>query len=148
MDILVVDPGKITGYGFLFPNREPPQFVGGELEHYDFLDHIEGVVGVVDAVVCESFHISQRTLQQRTDKQYSIGQIEILRWWCERKYHIPFTLQSPADAKRFATDEKLQQMGWYKATSPGEKGHRRDAARHALLYGINKRLIDPRRLLV
>jgi hypothetical protein len=143
---LVVDPGKLTGYGLYFPERG--EFLGGELEHFEFLDHFDGLVAdtMVRGVVWESFHISQRTLQQRTDIPYSIEQIGVMRWRC-KQLNKPYVSQTPGEAKGFATDAKLQALGWFKATSPGEKGHRRDAARHALLFGVNSRRIDPKRFI-
>lgn len=68
--------------------------------------------------------------------------------WC-RKAGIAFEEQSRT-AKRFDSNgSKLKRIGWWKPADgvKGEAGHRRDAARHALKWGVDHGLIDPKGLL-
>lgn len=88
--------------------------------------------GEVSDVVCESFTIAAHTAK-KTRQYWSLESIGAIRWAC-MKAGVSFTLQSPADAKGFATDAKLKALGWY---TPTKDGHANDAARHLL-----KRAID------
>lgn len=54
--------------------------------------------------------------------------IGYVMWKDGRDYHI----QSPADAKRVCTDERLKEWGMYDAR--GSLNHARDADRHAILF--------------
>lgn len=155
MRYLVVDPGKMTGYGFLewTPAKPYPTdlaFRGGELEMDAFLDTAAHWVGGVDGVVCETFDVREDTAQKAGGAQlWSAEQIGVLRMWCRWK-GIPFVLQTPGDMKPFddgTRKTKTKKLGWWQARNPGEKGHRRDAASHALLFAVRRNLIDPRRLV-
>jgi hypothetical protein len=160
MRALVVDPGKLTGFGFMqwdanLQCREEVTFTGGELPMNDFLDNaIHWVMGEpggpvpVDIVICESFDIRADTAQKIAGGPlFSSEQIGCLRFW-SRWRGIPFVLQSPSDMKSFdAGKVKTKALGWWSDRNPAEKGHRRDAASHALLYAVRKNLIDPRRFL-
>lgn len=151
---LVVDPGKLTGYGFMewVPgDKESVTFRGGELPMNDFLDQAGHWISQVDVVVCEGFDIRADTQQKTAGEPilWSAEQIGVLRCWCRWK-GIPFVVQSPGDMKPFDDGKaktKTKKLGWWADRNPGEKGHRRDAASHALLYAVRQQLIDPRRFL-
>lgn len=150
MRALVVDPGKMTGCGFLDWEQGDSQgstFEGWELPHFEFLEWAERWVDLVDVVVCEGYKVTERTIKQdssSTSGLWSVKQIGCLELWCHQLAK-PFVQQMPSD-KSFATTEKLKAIGWW-VGAKGEKGHRRDAARHAVKYGVDHRIIDPRRLL-
>src|SRR6185369_4617370 len=99
---------------------------------YPTLDALDAVYDeVMDAseqtlVVCESFIPRPGA---KTWQPAAIESIGVLRW-ITNMYNIPFELQSPADAKRFSTNEKLGKLDW-RRPSPG--GHMDDAMRHLLL---------------
>lgn len=152
MRALVVDPGKMTGFGFL--EWEPSElgmgstFDGWERDHFGFLEWAEPVIAMVDLVVCEGYKVSQRTMKEdpsSVDGLWSIKQIGCLELWCHQA-GVRFVQQMPGD-KAFADNDKLKAIGWWQATEKGEKGHRRDAARHAVTWGVRNNVIDPRRLL-
>lgn len=167
--ILVVDPGKMTGFGFLdvAPNDGLSgarcEFHGAEKPHDDFLDWASQAlsnemtnapwsldeVGSIDLVIVEGFTISQRTIQQAPDDRtmWSVKQIGTLEMFC-RWWPTPLLRQMPSD-KAFGTDDMLKRVGWWKPEPgvKGEAGHRRDAARHALKYAVDHQLIDLRSLL-
>lgn len=138
-----MDPGKVTGYGFLDASAGAlPAFQGGELGHDAFLDAAVHWVPGVDLVVCEDFKVNQRTAQTLGgDRLWSTEQIGCLRTWC-RWASVEFRLQ-PASDKTFGSDAKLKAIGWWKGAT-GERGHRRDAARHAITYLVNTRQVDTR----
>lgn len=92
--------------------------------------------------MCERFIINARTAKL-TQSPWSLEQIGALRFMC-KKFDIEFVLQNAADAKRFATDKRLNDFGWPK---PPGAGHARDAQRHLLIFLVNKRLIDPTSLI-
>ena len=149
---LVVDPGKLTGFCWLIASDNGLSDLsgGGELSHFEFLDYAEGVLFQVlpglQGVVCESFKVTGRTQREiGSDRLYSAEQIGVLRQRC-RTSGLSYVEQTPSDAKSFATDDKLRRVGWYKG-GKGEKGHHRDAARHAMLFAVRNALLNPALLL-
>lgn len=144
--ILTVDPGKVTGYGVLTVKDGALTTVHfDQLEMDDFLWAASDVIekeGRDLTIVCESFQVTQRSVQQRGERLWSVEQIGVLRWLAKRAF-AQYLEQSPSDAKSFATDAKLRRIGWWVKG----KEHSRDAARHALLYCARNNLIDPATLL-
>jgi len=138
--VLSVDPGKKTGY-VVWDNGKR---VEGELSPENFLAYASKIIesGKIDFVVCERFIISSQT-GKFSQAPWSLEQIGALRFLCN-KYNIPFTLQNAADAKRFATEERLKHIKWKR---PSGDGHARDAQRHLLLYLVKNDMIDDRILL-
>ncbi len=51
-----------------------------------------------------------------------------------RRLSVPLVLQTPAQAKSFATNDKLKAVGWYTVGAD----HERDAARHMLVYVMQR----------
>ena len=97
----------------------------------------------VDAVVVEEFRITASTGHKtRGGSMAAIEIIGALRWICHAR-GIPLVLQTPADAKRFMTDEKLRRLGWYRSG----KDHARDAARHLALYLLRSGHVSPEGVL-
>lgn len=157
MRVLVIDPGKVTGW-FHVNLRYPGDWMGGELPHDDFLDWVspsdEDVSPLtdwaLDRVIVEHFDITATTGQAVSgrDPLWAVEQVGCLRFWC-RKAGVAFEEQSRT-AKRFDSDgAKLKAIGWWKPADgvKGEAGHRRDACRHALKWGVDHGLIDPKGLL-
>ena len=95
----------------------------------------------VEAVVCESFIITNATLTKSRGENWSLESIGALRFLCTQ-HEVPFVLQTPARAKSFSTDEKLKRIGWHTAG----KGHATDASRHLLLYAVSNGLLELGRL--
>jgi len=143
MRVLAVDPGGTTGlalyderpsYHPTDPGLLPAEFYSWQEDDY------EGVArrilsnakpGRLDALVCEGFHIRGNThkldagaFNQTTDL---IGACRYAAFLAD----IPFIRQTPAQAKGFATDDKLRKLGWW---STGSAGHDNDAARHLLTH--------------
>lgn len=138
--LVAVDPGGTTGVAMYRSGGLPRyehNFTSGQVEgRAEFMDTFDEMVemGVPLIVVCESYTITGATAQksQQYDALYLIGALEHV---C-RKLGFPFELQTPAQAKSFSTDEKLQAIGWY---APGQ-GHANDAARHALRFAVSKQI--------
>lgn len=135
MRILSVDPGKMTGY-VVWTDGEREE---GELAHEPFLDFAWDLVkaGDIDVIVCERFIITAQT-GKLSQAPWSLEQIGALRFFAHR-LGIPFELQSAADAKRFATEDKLRRAAWAR---PKGAGHARDAQRHLLVYLVRRNLFD------
>lgn len=137
--VVAVDPGKTTGLAKAHFHDGDARAVYGftcdELPTWDAVDIVNRWMDRVDLVVCESFTPRPGVRTWQPDALESIGAI---RYLC-RRAGVPFELQSPADGKRFGTDEKLRAMGWHRP-SPG--GHRNDAARHLLVAGVRHGWID------
>lgn len=149
---LIVDPGKMTGYGDLtwtVGDKSSVAFRGGELPHDEFIDYAFTRIqtGDLDLVLMEGFTVNQRTAKEASSDEvmWSIKQIGVLQTFC-RWYHTPFARQLPSDKSFAEGSRKLKAVGWWDGAK-GEAGHRRDAARHALVYAVRQNLIDPRSLL-
>jgi len=139
MLILAVDPGKTTGWAFkntaefsvpytLLEGELPIQT--GEYEWYEFLQRYESWIraGHIDVTVCESFIITRETLK-KTRQNWSLEAIGAMRYLSMERGK-EFVLQSPGEAKGFATPDKLKKLGWW----PAGEDHAQDAARHLLTY--------------
>lgn len=146
--LLAVDPGMMTGWAALIDG----EFTSGEMSMDDFLDWgrhdfaLENPNGsgeeTPSEIVSESYIITQSTLRKSRGENWSLEQIGVLRFLAG-SWRIPFSTQSPSDAKSFSGDDKLKKLEWYARG----KGHANDAARHLLLYCIKHKLIDPRLLV-
>jgi hypothetical protein len=138
VNIFAVDPGKTCGIAWYWPGRKVRQFRSNERDPWDAVDLACG--SGADLVVCESFVPRPGV---RTWQPEALETIGALRYVCDRA-GVPFETQSPADAKRFSNNRKLELLGWRKPT-PG--GHADDAARHLLLAAVRHGVIDPAQFL-
>lgn len=141
--LLAIDPGLTTGFACYYMDANET-FVSGEIKGFlEFCKMAEGLLtnGYVWSVVCESFTITEQTARKsrQYDALYIIGVVQFL---CER-LGIPFSVQSPADAKGFSSDTKLKSVGFYRRGL----GHANDASRHGLLWLVKHKVIAPERLL-
>lgn len=138
--VLAVDPGKMTGWASL----RLGEFYSDQLEWYDFLEWVDELLdrGFRFSIVCEDFIYTAATAK-KTRQTWSTEAIGVLRF-LSQKHDVSFTLQKPADAKAFSTNEKLKRLGWYRGTSGG---HANDAARHLLLYCVGRGLVKPETLI-
>lgn len=122
------DPGKLTGYAYLFGDH----VVVGEADCDDALvlarDAINSI-SVKPIIVCESFIVNAETAK-KTQAPWSLESIGVLRFLA-RRHDLQFILQPPVEAKTFSTNTRLKHAGWYKST-PG--GHTNDAIRHLYLH--------------
>jgi hypothetical protein len=145
VNIVAVDPGKTCGLAFLYPGH-PESFGSREFDRWGAVRVVDGVAEIFpmsarpDLVVCESFVPRPGV---RTWQPEALETIGALRYVCDRA-GVPFETQSPADAKRFSNNRKLELLGWRKPT-PG--GHADDAARHLLLAAVRHGVIDPAQFL-
>lgn len=141
MRVIAIDPGTVTGVCICEHNKqtnvlnvtldEIPDGVVGYAKWAMDLDYDYGVYyKYLDYThVCESFIISPRTLKTARvhDSLDIIGYIKGVIGFHDEEP----VMQTPAQAKQFATDDKLRRLGLYTAT---KDGHANDAARHFLTY--------------
>lgn len=132
MRIIAVDPGGTAGVAFgAFHEGVPPDVTLFEMTPHEALFYV-GDSLPVDLVVCESFIPRPGVRTWQPDALEMIG---ALRYLC-RVAGVRFELQSPASAKRLATNARLDALGWRHRT-PG--GHADDAARHLLVAAMRHR---------
>lgn len=81
-------------------------------------------------VVLERFTITQQTAKN-SQQQWSIEIIGMCRLLALAHGAGEINLQSPADAKRFSTNPRLKQLGFWHV---GGGGHALDAIRHGVLW--------------
>lgn len=148
--ILSIDPGKLSGFVLLsirnFPEQEPKVL---KAEEYTQIETCNEVIKVIEdhygdlEIVMEDFIITTETAKKKTDRWYSLEIIGAIRYFAEAN-KIPFTLQSPAAAKSFVTNERIRNLGLWVA---GGQGHHHDAMRHAILYIVQRTQSLPKGLL-
>lgn len=137
MRLLAIDPGLTTGWmiwqnGFSYAGQaEPPN---------GFLNLAWSEMPAVDVVVMEEFRITDRTMRT-TREPWSLHIIGAVAWMAER-HGAELVMQSPGDAKAFATNTKLKRLGW-----PLKGDHAKDAGRHALLYLVRSGALTGKDLL-
>lgn len=132
--IVVVDPGNVCGIACLDVEKVVTSF---ELTPYECIWHIEQALmsGEIRVIVCESFIPRPGAYTWQPDAVYTIGALKYL----SERASVPFFLQSPASAKKFSTNAKLDRLGWRNRT-PG--GHADDATRHLLLFASSRGIVE------
>jgi hypothetical protein len=141
-NVVAVDPGGTTGLAqaAFYPDGRivEDSFRSWERDPFRAMREVEGMLEgrVLDAVVCERYTITPQTLKKSAqyDALYQVGILGYLA----RRYGVKVTLQQPSQAKRLATNDKLERIGW-RRPSPG--GHQDDASRHLLTYALSQRLM-------
>ncbi len=141
--IIAVDPGGTTGLAFWTEPGEYPHFEQVRRERQIRLEMLEDIrtwaaeLGSDLTIVCETYTITQRTskLSQQTDALKIIGVLE----YFAHVYGPRIVMQSPADAKRFATDARLKAAGMW---TPTKGGHANDANRHLFVYLVKHGLLN------
>lgn len=133
--VIAVDPGGTTGLAAWAPG------IGLHLVELKPNEAVDWLAEVAQGAlkkhfVVERYIITPATakMSQQHDALEIIGALKYL----VRAHGHTLTMQTPAEAKAFSTDEKLKNLGWY---HPG-KPHARDASRHALLYLAKQGIID------
>lgn len=124
MSLIVLDPGGTTGLAeYLVHTPASTRFmeVPDRFDLYRFIRYSD-----LSAVVCESFVPRGGPLTNQPEALKIIG-------WVEGECHlrgVPFILQTPGQAKSFATAAKLKACGFW----PKGLGHAQDAGRHLLTF--------------
>lgn len=135
MRILAVDPGGTTGWVYYDTYTEEFQS-GQEADRLVFCFMVkEWVDRDVVLIVVEDFRITIQTAKksQQPDALKIIGAIDYIAAGSAQ-----VVLQTPGDAKRFATDDRLKKAGMW---TPGRR-HANDAARHLFLRLCKKGLLS------
>jgi hypothetical protein len=141
---LALDPGLTTGWATYHTARN--EFKSGECRGRDvFYEWMEQWGMEIcdepwtnlapDHVIIERWDVRKDTFGKsaQEDARYIIGAVE---WWATQLYGVTYREQRPAEAKRFATNDKLRALGWYE----GGEGHSDDAARHLLVALVKDRI--------
>lgn len=127
-----VDPGRTVGFATVRGDGELVN--SGEADWEDFVRTAHDLIcrrlpGDEELVfICERYTVTNQTLK----KSRQLEAIYCTGWLLGAQVlysNVTVELQTPAQAKRFATDEKLLRQ--WKRPIVGD--HARDAARHALL---------------
>lgn len=137
MRILAVDPGGTTGFVHYERADDSESFIPHQMDdRNEFMWSVDESFAGLNVVVCEDFRITGQTAKKspQADALKIIGALDYLCF----KHEVQFVLQTPADAKRFATDSRLKKAGMW---TPGRK-HANDAARHLFLWLCRKGLLN------
>ena len=133
--LVAIDPGGTYGVAIARIDVTLVDVEATEMPPYEALSFVDEALSLrTERVFCESF-IPRPGI--RTNQPEALEGIGALRYICAG-HDIPFELQSPADAKRFSTNDKLKRLGWYK---PTRGGHANDALRHLLLGAVRHGMI-------
>jgi hypothetical protein len=148
--ILAIDPGKTTGWAFaeVMPFTDDVEFQSAECNFIDMCQFIQlTTVGnhhhhadPLDLhIVSEAFLITINTAKN-TQAPWSLEMMGVARYfarvYCDDDLHVVHQ----SAAKRFASNERLKAMDWYK---PG-KGHANDAARILMTFMVSRGWWDDR----
>lgn len=136
MNVIAFDPGGVTGVAMYRGKTEEfisSEIGNGEAGMFRWLRAAAGhcFSGPVDLYVVEKFTINATTHKKDPVSVYETLNIIGAIHYLGHARGIPVKTQTPAEAKRFATDDKLKALGMYRST-PG--GHANDAARHLLTH--------------
>lgn len=125
--IVAVDPGGATGIAMLQSSGffETATVLGGAEGTWSWLTGLFAS-STLDAVVIENFVPRGGALSIQLDALHIIGAVKYLCW----THSIPLVIQTPTQAKSFASNDHLKAVGWYAVGAD----HERDAARHMLVY--------------
>lgn len=139
MEIISVDPGKITGIAWWIDGEHG----SAEVTYEDTGPAVAQFIrqNPEAYVVCENFYITRETAK-KSAAPWSLKLIGVMDYLCAEAGLWEPVMQSPGDAKNFSTDPRLKVLGWYKGSGGGFAGHADDASRHLLLYLAKNRLID------
>lgn len=143
--IIAVDPGKTTGIAAKIGGNTnnldaPATWQLGVDEAVDLCEELLNTDAFPGIVVCESFVPRPGAKTWQSDAVEIIGVLRHLSRWHGHKFY----LQSPTDAKRFVSNDRLRALGWYRTT---EGGHMNDAMRHMLLAQVRHGCVDAEELL-
>lgn len=144
--VVAFDPGKTCGVATWWKGDEDDGHTSFEEPRQRALHWLENVTtscrewGMFDLhVVHERFTISMGTVTKGRDAHWPLGAIGTIEYLCARDGVRLATPVSPASAKTFMTNQRLNAMGWRNRT-PGE--HADDAARVLGTYLAEHKLID------
>ena len=131
MNVVAVDPGKMTGVS-VFTNGEFRSFelsrgFGGFAV---WLDSESGLFRPHDHLIIESFTVNAGTAKKDSGAYPEVFSIIGAARLTAYQNGMRFGFQTPAEAKSFATNDKLKKLGWFS----GGLGHADDSARHLLTF--------------
>ena len=128
--VLAVDPGGTTGWAAWSPTE---RLTAGQSEFGAFVRMVNSwqEFGWISEIVCERYVITPRTakLSQQTTALEVIGYLRAI----SEIHGVKFTLQTPADAKKFGTNDRLTTLGWIQRPL-ADHDHANDAIRHLVTY--------------
>lgn len=138
--VIAVDPGKLSGLSLVRVESDGSLtlLAAREVDETAFPDVLWSFLTFAEpfehAVVCERFIINAQTARN-SQAPWSLEMIGVTKYLVRLKrasYSVEAVeWQSPSDAKRVVTNEKLKALGCWHS---GGAGHANDATRHAVLY--------------
>lgn len=89
----------------------------------------------LNVLVAERWDVRADTRKKtnQEDPRMILGYLDWVAW---QQVNLRYIQQRPVEAKQFATDKKLRELGWY----TGGPGHADDAARHLLVALVKDRV--------
>lgn len=134
MHILSFDPGQTTGVCEIRILKVPYDIessctidtwqIGPEDHHGDLFKICQA--SLCDHIVAENFIHQRRGSAVLKPVEY----LGVIKLFCSERKDVSLTIQTPAMAKNFWTDEKIKSLGLWKRSSP----HAMDALRHGLYF--------------
>jgi len=144
MEILSVDPGKMTGLAW-WVNEEHGS---AEVTYEETAPAVARFIREHPEayIICENFFITMETAK-KSQSTWSLRLIGAIEYICQEAGLNPPVMQQPSQAKNFGSDARLKVLGWYKGSTKGFAGHADDASRHLMLYMATHKLIDLGRIV-
>ena len=142
--VLAVDPGETTGW-VTWARDANEVLAWGEDDEYAFCARVDdwlAATGPRVTVLAEAFVITRETAK-KSQQPYSLYVLGAVRYLATKHGAEGPRLRSAADAKRFATNDKLRTLGWYRRGAP----HATDAHRHLLVWAVDGGYVAARSVL-
>lgn len=141
MNVVALDPGKTAGLAWWKTGMWSP--VLQEAPLFDALHRIHRAANdrKLTHLVVEDFIITIETAKKQQDHSALDG-LGTMRYLATL-YELPLVTYRASEAKTFAPNVLLRNVGWY---VPGQ-GHARDASRHLILFLVQSGVIPASRVL-
>lgn len=131
---IAIDPGLTSGV--FMRDTTTGATTGYEMDFAQLAEYMDSYWGEIRTIIVERYTITPETAK-KSRQNGALEVIGMMRYFSLASAEGPLILQSPADAKRFSTDDRLKAVGWW---IPGQ-GHTMDAARHMLLHCVKSGII-------
>ena len=144
--IIVVDPGKLSGYVVADYNLDTctvESLETVELDAEELWDRLTLDLKPDVEVVYEKFFITTET-GKKNNVNYSLEHIGVIKYLCYKSGITDVFSFSPSEAKNFCDNKRLRNVElWHK----GGEGHANDALRHLVLHLVKNRKFRHKGLL-
>jgi hypothetical protein len=131
MRAIILDPGGTTGWLYWCDNHIEHGVLGPREHHRELWHFLSATAGGSSVrIICERFENRNEPFAMLMSNEY----IGVVKCWHQAHYlNSTLVIQGASQAKRWATDDKLEVLGYDKIRPK----HCKDAMRHWVYYVCN-----------